>query len=594
MPIYKKESLELLREKVDLPEVVSAHIQLQRSGSSFKALCPFHEEKSPSFMIQKGEGHYHCFGCGAHGDAIAFLMGHLKMSFMDAVESLAEKFHVPLEQEEELTQDKGPSKSQLRDALEKASQFFHFCLLYSEEGREPLNYLYERGIDLDFITSFHIGYAPKNGELLFKALYAQGINDELLEKAGLLSITQYGKKRGFFTERITFPIRDISGNVIGFSARKFKEATFGGKYINTSETPLFKKSQVLFGLSYCRSRITKERSVIVVEGQIDALRLIHSGFNYTVAGQGTAFGEGHAKELLNLGVNKVYLALDADSAGLEAAVKIGHIFQKKGVEVFVVALPPNADPDTYLREFGPEAFSKLLEEAQEYLSFLFRHFSKHIDLRSPSQKNACVENISKRIREWEHSVMVHESLKKLALLADVPEKMLGVGQDLLPPEVHIKKSSRVSVMEVDPDRILETDLLRWLFLGGQTVPKLVEITQKNILAEYFKTPLCKKLFSFYMDAFALGKPLDMFSIAIHLQQAEEQQLLQEILQKKIHLQKAEQHVVNTIEKLLQRRWMEEREIIRMKIYSATCTDEEALTLAKQFDLIKSNPPVVAL
>ncbi len=592
MAIYKKESLEHLKQKIDLAEVVSSHIELQRAGSAYKALCPFHEEKTPSFMINKGDSHYHCFGCGAHGDAISFLMGHLKMGFIDAIEYLAERFHVPLELQEEDAREKGPSKAALRESLEKACHFFHFFLLYSEEGRDALNYLYQRGIDLTFIKSFQIGYAPKNGELFLKMMHAQGMSDEVLQVSGLESMTSYGKRRSFFSERITFPIRDVSGNVIGFSARKMKEEVFGGKYINTPETPLFKKSQILFGLSYCRTRLTKERKVIVVEGQIDALRLIHLGFNYTVAGQGTAFGEGHVKELLHLGVNKVYLALDADNAGQEATSKIGHLFQKKGVEVFVIQMPPHADPDTFLREYGPEAFTRLIEESKDYLTFLFSHLSKRIDLTSPSQKNACVEEIGARVRQWEHSVMIHESLKKLAHLADVPEKMLGVGQDIMPPEIYIKKSGRVTFMEVDPDRVLETDLLRWLFLIGQTMPRLVELVEKNLNEKAFKQEVCQKLFSFYMEAFKEKKPLDVFSMAIKLESPAEQLILQEILQKKVHFQKAEVHLVDTIQKLLQRRWMEEAECIREKIESGNCTDEEALVLAKQFDELKKTPPII--
>jgi hypothetical protein len=152
MPLYSKESLDLLRERVDLLEVVSAHIPMQKSGASYKACCPFHEEKSPSFMMQRGDKHYHCFGCGAHGDAIAFLMGYVKMSFIDALEYLAERFQVRLERIEQTSEDKGPSKTQLKSALDKASRYYHFFLLHTEEGQVALRYLYERGIDLSLVV----------------------------------------------------------------------------------------------------------------------------------------------------------------------------------------------------------------------------------------------------------------------------------------------------------------------------------------------------------------------------------------------------------------------------------------------------------
>src|SRR5579872_3312400 len=225
MPIYKQESLEQLRQRIDLAEVLSSHLQMQRAGTAYKALCPFHDEKTPSFMVQKGDSHYHCFGCGAHGDAIAFLMGHLKMGFAEAVESLAERFQVTLEKTEEQDTPKGPSKALLKQALEKACRFYHFSLLYADEGREALHYLFERGITLDFIRFFQVGFAPKTPEVLRRTLHAEGVSDEILEQAGLLSITQTGRKREFFSERITFPIRDSGGAVIGFSARKIKEET---------------------------------------------------------------------------------------------------------------------------------------------------------------------------------------------------------------------------------------------------------------------------------------------------------------------------------------------------------------------------------
>src|SRR5262249_31718360 len=225
-----------------------------------------------SFVIQKGDSHYHCFGCGAHGDAIQFLMTHLRMSFLEAVESLAERFHVELE-EVETKEHKGPPKALLKDALERAVEFYHFYLLHTIEGHAALEYLYSRGIDLDFIRTFQFGLAPKQAGIFTRVMREQKFTDALLEEAGLLS-----KGREFFSDRITIPIRDAVGAAIGFTARKYKTDTFGGKYINTQETTLFKKSKVLFGLSYSRKTIAKDRKCIVVEGQIDALRLISSGF----------------------------------------------------------------------------------------------------------------------------------------------------------------------------------------------------------------------------------------------------------------------------------------------------------------------------
>ena len=332
MAVFTKDSLETLRQRIDLVDLLSSHIELKRTGAAYKALCPFHDE-TPSFTIQKGDTHYHCFGCGAHGDAIQFLMEHVKMSFSDAVESLAQRFHVHLERAEETAEKKGPSKAVLKAALEHACRFYHFMLLHSPQGHIVLQYLYKRGLDLDFIRHFQAGWAPPTPGMMRHVLHDKLVTDDIMVDAGLLQAREGGGFRDFFSDRITFPIRDASSTVIGFSARKYKEETFGGKYVNTPETPLFKKSKVLFGLNYSRKRIAKDRKAIIVEGQIDALRLIQAGFNFTVAGQGTAFGEGHVKELTTLGINQAYLALDGDDAGQQAAYKIGNLFQKEGVEV---------------------------------------------------------------------------------------------------------------------------------------------------------------------------------------------------------------------------------------------------------------------
>ncbi|MBI3212142.1 MAG: toprim domain-containing protein, partial [Simkania negevensis] len=406
MAIYSKKSLETLKERIDLIEVISPYLELRSAGAFHKGLCPFHEEKTPSFMIQKGSSHYHCFGCGAH---------------------------------------------------------------------QALQYLYNRGIDLNFIQLFHIGYAPRQGDLFEKIMQKDKVSMEELEIVGLIKKGEGNQRKLFFSDRITFPILDPFGNVIGFSARKIKEENFGPKYINTPETPLFKKSSVLYGLSFSRRRIAKEKKAIIVEGQIDALRLIHSGLNLTVAGQGTAFTEEHIKELLHLGITHVYLAFDGDEAGQNAALKVGDIFQKEGVEVSVAVLPQDSDPDTFLNEEGVEGFLQLLEKAPDYLAFAFELLSKNVNLHSPSEKNTLIQMLAKRIRNWDHPLMVHESLRKLAKMTQIPEELVGVGKEEVRQKIFIKKEGSIGEMEVDPDRVLEIDLLRWLFLLGERSSEIIQI-----------------------------------------------------------------------------------------------------------------------
>lgn len=587
MPIFSKESLETLRQRIDLVDVLSAHMDLKRTGAAYKGLCPFHDEKTPSFTVQKGDSHYHCFGCGAHGDSINFLMSHLKMSFSDAVESLAQRFNIPMQFVEFSQENKGPNKGILKEALNTACDFYQLMLLHTQEGHQALQYLFKRGIDIEFIRRFRIGLAPEAGGMLRKTLQGK-FSEEVMTEAGLTSSAGW---RDFFQDRITFPICDATGAVIGFSARKYKEETYGGKYINTSETPLFKKSKVLFGLHHSRRRIAKERKAIIVEGQIDALRLIASGFNITVAGQGTAFGESHAKELIALGLNEIYLALDSDEAGKQAAYKIGDFFQKEGIETKVVAMPPGDDPDSFLRENGPEAFRELMESSIDYLTFVVKHFSQKMNVESPAGKNELVQLLTKQIRNWEQPLMVHESLRKLASLLKVPETMLGVGQDYM-PNIYVKKSGNIGLQTIDPDKILESDFLRWLLLAGHSFSNFIEIAKLNVKPEDFRSEVCKRLYEAYLKSHEEKQACDLLDLAIHMQDEEGQELISEIHQKKINMDRAEELFVETIQKILDRNWMEASETIRNKIQSAQCTDDEALELVKKFDDLKRNPPQI--
>lgn len=582
MPLYTKESLERLRHQIDLIEVVSSHIDLKRSGASYKALCPFHEEKTPSFVVQRGDYHYHCFGCGAHGDAIEFLMTYLQLNFTQAVESLAEKFNVHLEISEQKGENR-VNRAALKEALGIANQFFHCYLLHTQEGQEALNYLYKRKITLDFIRRFEIGLAPKKSGLMCKVMYEHKISNQVLHDIGLL------KKREFFLERITFPIRDPMGSIIGFSARKYKEETFGGKYINTPETPLFKKSHILFGLNYCRRRIVKEKRAIIVEGQIDCLKLIEVGLNITIAALGTAFGERHVKQLQNLGVHKVYLIFDSDQAGKKAISKVGNLFQQVGVEVIVVLLPLKSDPDTFLAQYGPEKLIQKIKDGIDYLTFQVEHLSKEYNVASPAGKTELINTLANQIKQWEDPVMIHESLRKLAALTQVPEEIVGI-RGSFSPHLYIKSASPLILHSIDPNRVLELDLLRWLILEGKNRPNLVEVASKHLKPSHFWIPICQKLFISYMKK---NKPHDLLSLLIDVNQQEGQKCIEEILSKKINKKKAESLFVETVQKLLDRQWMHSCEEIKNKMQTVK-DDDELIKLSKDFDALKKKRPKVDL
>lgn len=592
MPVYTKESLDTLRQRVDLVDVIASHVEMQRSGAYYKARCPFHDEKTPSFMVQRGDKHYHCFGCGAHGDAIQFLIDHLRVSFKDAVEILAQRFSVSLDTVEDTGTGRGPKKSDIKAALEQAAQIYHFFLLHTQEGTEALSYLYGRDLNLEAIQRFRIGLSLPEGGPLHQGLRKLNFSDEVLIAAGLLQEREGRGLREFFYERIMFPICDAAGAVIGFSARKYREGTFGGKYINTTETAAFKKSRVLFGLHLCRRRIAKEQRAIVVEGQLDALRLIDGGLNLAVAALGTAFGEGHVRELVQLGVKEVMLALDGDGAGQEATRKVGHLFQKAGVDIKVVPMPTGSDPDSYVRENGIEAFIALMGESGDYLEFLVSYLGRQFDRHTPAGKNRLIQEANGQIQLWDSPVMVHESLRKLARLMQVPEDMVGLSR-VSGNNPLMRRSASAGWLQIDPDRILEGDLLRGLLHGGEQRQQAIALVQRTLDDTAFRNEPCKALYRSILKIAELSASWDILELAAEVADQGAQELLDELLRKRVNREKAAEHLQQTLQRILERNWMQTREAIRLKLESGTCSEDEEIALAKEFDRLQREGPKVS-
>lgn len=588
MSLYSRESLENLRNKVDIVDVVSQHIEVKKQGAVYKALCPFHDEKTPSFILDKSDGHYHCFGCGAHGDAIQFLLEHQRLTFTEAVERLAERYHVALVAVDKEDVTGAENKTRLRECLEAACQYFEFMLLHTEEGRKAAAYLQGRGLHLSFIKKFRLGLAINEPGLFQSFMAKRGFPGDLLEEAGLLS--KGSGKREFFYDRITFPIHHPSGYVIGFSARKFKEGTFGGKYINSPETKLFKKSKLLFGLNYSRRRIAKERKALIVEGQIDALRLIDEGFDFVVASQGTAFGEEHARELERLGVVTAYLSFDGDNAGVEAAIKVGDLFLKMGIEVKIILLEEGDDPDSIIRRSGREAYEQKMQSAEDYLDFLFRKMAKDADLNSPPVKKRIVDDIAAMINKWESEIIIHESLKRLSLLAKLPEGLVTRKAERVPVLLH-QRTGAAGIVKIDPHMILESDFIRWLLLLSSRGPSFLAIALQNISPDHLYNPLCRKLYEKISDACKDGN-LNLLRFTTELESGDLQALLQEILLRKGDPGKAETSFFEAIQKLLDRSWMDKREAIRAKIQSGSLSEEAAFSLLKEFEEIKRKEPQI--
>ncbi len=587
MAFFTRASLEELKSRIDLVEVISSHATLSKHGASYKGLCPFHDEKTPSFTVQSGDSHYHCFGCGAHGDAIQFLMDHLKVSFSEAVEILAEQFHVSLEREAK-ADPAARQRGQIKDLLATTHRFFQMMLLHTQEGKQALEYLYNRGIPLSFIEKFGLGYAPSASHGFIEFMKDRGFSLENLRDAGLLSQSN----RPLFIERITFPIHHVSGYVVGFSARKFLPGSYGGKYVNSPETLLFKKSSLLFGLNFSRRVIAKERQALLVEGQLDALRLIDAGLSITCACQGTAFTEKQAQLLSQLGVETVYIAFDSDLAGQEAACKVGDIFQKQGVDVRILLLPFGEDPDSLICKQGVEAFKQMMEGAKGFIPFLVHHHSQQHPLTSPSSKDQLARKLAKQIRSWEHPVLVHESLKHLAELLQIPSSTLGIRESVAHRSIRSRPIEPQGDFQIDPDKILEMELLRWFIHGKDKQESIRLLVQSNLKPEHFKHAGCQSIADKIL--FATDAENDALSLAMNLETEDDQNLLDEILRHKVPTERTFEGAQSVVKRILDRNWMQHKELIKKRIHEQPNNQETIFELVKEYNELNQNPPKVLL
>ncbi|MCS7066409.1 MAG: DNA primase, partial [Fimbriimonadales bacterium] len=346
---------EEIRERIDLVELVSGYVRLERAGSNFKGLCPFHTERTPSFYVSPSLNRFHCFGCGASGDAFAFLMRIEGVSFREALRRLAERAGVELRESppEQETQDE---HNRLRRAVFAAHFYYRQCLQRAPRARQ---YLQQRGLTPETIERFQLGYAPDGWDYLLRFLQKHQITPEDALNAGLVRQGEHGYY-DYLRDRIVFPIHDPSGRVIAFGGRALGNEE--PKYLNTPETPLFEKRHTLYGWHLARGAIVRQQRAIVVEGYMDLIMLHQYGFEHAVATLGTAFTEHHAGRLRRI-AEQVYLLYDSDNAGVRAALRAAEVLHAAGIPALIVALPTGEDPDSLLQKAGAEALQQALDAA---------------------------------------------------------------------------------------------------------------------------------------------------------------------------------------------------------------------------------------
>jgi len=440
-----EEKINEVKEATDIVDVISQYVPLKRKGNSYFGLCPFHQEKTPSFHVDPVKAFYHCFGCGEGGNVFSFIMKMDRVSFPEAVQSLARKANIELPKIEEDSEASRETEA-LYHVNRMAAEFFRECLLKTKAGQKAEEYISNRGFESEITEKFLIGYAPNRWDGLILKAERESVSMENLEKAGLIIPRRDGS--GFydrFRGRLMFPVLNTSGRVVGFGGRALKEDKRTPKYINSPETRIYRKSHILYGLYQSRDGIRQKDQVIFVEGYTDLMRLHQFGFVYGVATSGTALTEGQAR-LVSRYTRNVLLVYDGDSAGFGAAVRGADVLLASGLHVQVCPLPPGSDPDTFLKENGGKAFQQTLSGAKTLVEFQLSQQKKKQKLKTPSDKSQAatdlLETIGKIRDPMERQLMVRELAENLgideALLHQKLQKMkkLSSNHPTGPESVH--------------------------------------------------------------------------------------------------------------------------------------------------------------
>ena len=430
---YSDDIIEEVRSKNDIVDVVSQYVRLTKKGNSYFGLCPFHNEKTPSFSVTPGKQMYYCFGCGAGGNVFNFIMEYENYTFGEALKHLADRAGVQLPKIEYSGEAK--KKAERRAALleiNKLAAGYFYYQLRRESGRQAHEYLTGRGLSEETIRKFGLGYSDKYSDDLYKYLKSKNYSDELLRDSGLFNVDERRGMYDKFWNRVIFPIMDVNNRVIGFGGRVMGDGK--PKYLNSPETTIFDKSRNLYGLN--RARRTKKPYFLLCEGYMDVISLHQAGFTNAVASLGTALTAGHAS-LIKRYVSEVYLTYDSDEAGTKAALRAVPILKEAGISAKVIRMDPYKDPDEFIKNLGAEAFEQRIGKARNGFMFSLEILERQYDMHTPEGKTEFYYEAAKRLAQFEEEIernnyidavaeayhIGYDSLRKLVAKAAVQSGM---------------------------------------------------------------------------------------------------------------------------------------------------------------------------
>jgi DNA primase len=492
----RDEDVAAVRERTDIVKLVSGYLTLKKAGHDrFVGLCPFHTEKTPSFGVSPSKGLYHCFGCSKGGDAIGFLRDVEHLEFAEAVERLAKDAGVGLRYEGDTPAERrvASKRQALVRANEAAFELYHRTLLEAKEGEEARAYLETRGIDREVAAEFEIGYAPGHPDFLLRRL-VKSLSAELLVEAGLALQDQEGNVRDRFRRRITFPVHDLAGKAVGIGARILPGGREDGpKYLNSPETPVYRKAEVLYNLQRAKASATRSGELFLVEGYTDVIAMVHAGVTNTVATCGTALGEGHFR-LASRFAQRMVLAFDSDDAGARAAERAFEFVERFPVQPVVLILPEGLDPADFVDQHGGEALRELAAEAVPLVEYMVRRTVGRHDLSTIEGQSAAVAAAVPLLEQLGDPVRQSEYAHLLAELAGVSEGsvVLALEQQRAGRPVEVRQA----VKRASAQERVEREMLRLLARDDDAYRSIAP----RLSDEHFRSARNRQLMALLRDA----------------------------------------------------------------------------------------------
>ncbi|MCI8311382.1 MAG: DNA primase [Lachnospiraceae bacterium] len=492
MSFYSQDLVEEIRARSDIVDVISSYIKLQRKGSNYVGVCPFHNDRNPSMSVNQPRQIYHCFSCGAGGDVFKFVMEYENLTFPEAMKVLAERAGISLPKREtsKEARQQADIKAQIMEMNKLAAKFYYYTLR-QPAGKVGLDYLLRRQLSQETIHRFGLGYADQYSNSLYQYLKNKGYSDQLLKESGLV---QADEKRGMydkFWNRVIFPIMDIRNRVIGFGGRVMGDGK--PKYLNSPETKVFDKSRNLYGLHL--ARLSRKPNIILCEGYMDVIAMHQAGFPQAVASLGTAFTV-QQSAILKRYTNEVLLTYDNDEAGVRAALRAIPILRDAGLSAKIINMEPYKDPDEFIKAMGAESFQKRIDEAESSFSFELRTMERQYDFEEPESKTAFYKALSEKLLTYEQGIernnyiqaaakRYHLGYEELSDMVNRIGKHLGGLTRAPAPTKPISQRKRPEDLSLRSQRLLIT------FMSSEE--RMFLAVRRYVEPEEFTDPLCRKV-----------------------------------------------------------------------------------------------------